>query len=377
MSGGFTAINLGSAQARLLRVRSQRLTPLTARLHPVDVARDVCGIQAQVLEAAALSIRARSQGLREEAVLRALNEERSLVRTWLMRGTLHIAAAEDVGWLLRLLGPRFAGADRGRRLQLGLDDARSARGIKAIRAVLAAEGPLTREELVERLRRRGLRLDPKGQDRAHLIALTALTGVICMGPQGRGDPPSYVLLDDWISPTKPLSPDAAIARLAARYLAAYGPAGPEDLAVWAGIPVTEARKAMGLIAADLVEVDITGSRAWMLSRVAGDEHGPSGASTRLLPAFDPYLLGYRSRRLAMEPQAEARIQRGGGWLHPTVAVDGWVVGTWRLHRSKRGVEVSVEPFQAIDAEAQAGIDAEVADIGRFLPQTDEVPRLTG
>jgi Winged helix DNA-binding domain len=288
------------------------------------------------------------------------------VRTWLLRGTLHIAAAEDVGWLLGLLGPRFAAADRGRRLQLGLDEATCAKAIRAIRAVLEASGPLTREDLVEHLGRRGVSLDPKGQDRAHLIALAALEGVICLGPGGSGGRPTYVLLEDWIGPAGPLSPDAARAQLATRYLAAYGPAGPADLAVWAGIPVREAMNAMRLVSSNLVEVNISGTRAWMLAGAREDQPEPRPASTRLLPAFDTYLLGYRSRRLAMEPQAEARVQRGGGWLHPTVAVDGWVVATWKHRLTKGRVEVSVEPFQAIDRDTRAGIDAEIADIGRFL-----------
>jgi hypothetical protein len=299
------------------------------------------------------------------------------VRTWLLRGTLHMAAAEDVRWLLGLLGPRFAAADRGRRHQLGLDDAKSAKGIRAIRAILAARGPLTREDLVEDLRRRGVSLDPKGQDRAHLIALAALEGVICLGPGGSGERPTYVLLDDWIGPARPLSPDAALAQLATRYFAAYGPAGPDDLAVWAGIAVREATNAMRMVSSDLVEVDISGTRAWMLAGAREDEPEPLATSTRLLPAFDTYLLGYRSRSLAMGPQAEARVQRGGGWLHPTVVVDGWVVATWKHRRTKGRVEVSVESFEAIDRGTRAAIDTEIADIGRFLAEADEGPPRSG
>ena len=106
-------------------------------------------------------------------------------------------------------------------------------------------------------------LNPRGQDRAHLISLAALEGMICLGPQ-RGAEPTYVLLEDWIGPVEALPTDEALARLARRYLRAYGPAGPEDLAGWSGIPAGQARQAMRLIGAELTEVDIAGRPAWVL-----------------------------------------------------------------------------------------------------------------
>jgi hypothetical protein len=365
------AISLTEGEARRLRFRSQLLAAdRPTALGPTGVVRALGGVQAQVLGAAALAVRARSSGLRQQDLTRALEVERSLVRTWLLRGTLHVAAAQDIHWMLSLLGPRFAARDRRRRLQLGLDDEKSERGLAAIRAALAAEGPLTRGQLVEELARRGVILDPRGQDRAHLIALAALQGLVCLGPMRR-DEPTYVLLEDWIGPARPMAPEDALAHLARRYLAAFGPAGPEDLAAWSGIPVGQARQAMRLLAAERTEVEVAGAPAWVLGNGGSLSLAEGGAAqVRLLPAFDAYLLGYRDRRLMMSAAAERRIQRGGGWLHPTVAVDGWVVASWKSASRKGRMEIDIEPFEPISAVVSGGIDAEVEDIQRFLEGDD-------
>ncbi len=150
---------LSAAATRGLRIRAQGLVGERATAVPAAVRR-VVGLQAQDGKAARLSVRVRTEGLDAAAVTAACNEDRSVVRTWGMRGTLHMVAAEDVGWMLGVLGPRFARAARGRRHQLGLDDRVTARGMKALSAVLAETGPLTRAEALTRLARHGVELDP-------------------------------------------------------------------------------------------------------------------------------------------------------------------------------------------------------------------------
>ena len=151
-----------------------------------------------------------------------------------MRGTLHMVAAEDAGWLVALLGPGFAAGNRRRRLQLGLDDRLCERAMEALPAVLAG-GPLSRGELVQALAAKGVRVDPGGQAPAHLVGYAAMRGLICRGPDLDGDEASYVLLEEWAGPGRALGPDEALAELARRYLAGHGPAAPEDLAAWSGL----------------------------------------------------------------------------------------------------------------------------------------------
>jgi Winged helix DNA-binding domain len=358
------ARSLSGDQVRRWRLRSQLLTgERPGDVH--EVVRHMGGVQAQDTPASRLALRPRGAGLDARAVRAACDRERSVVRTWAMRGTLHMVTAEDVGWLVALLGPGFAAASRRRRLQLGLDEDLCARALPAIRKVLAADGPLPRGELVARLAGEGVVVDPRGQAPAHLVGYAAARGVVCRGPDLDGDEPTYVLLDDWVGRRRVLGPEAALAELTRRYLGAHGPAAPQDLAAWAGITAGQARRGFELAAGALAEVEAAGARAWTPRDARAPRPG-SGPCVRLLYRFDEYLLGWRGRDLILSPAFAGRIQAGGGWIHPAVVLDGRVVGTWRLPRGGAGrLTVAVEPFEPLDA-AVPGLEAEVADLGRFL-----------
>ena len=345
-------------------MRSQRL--LGPRPKTVaGVLRDVFALQAQDARASRLAVRARSEGLDARAVIQACNQDRTVVRTWGMRGTLHMLPAEDVSWLVGLLGPGLAAGDRRRRLELGLDDTLVERALRAISSVLVASGPLTRGELMRALAQRGVTVDSRTNAPAHLCFYAAARGLICRGPDRVDDEPTYVLLEEWVGKRRPRRPKHPLAELATRYLAAYGPAEVHDFAAWAGISLADARQGFERIKARLVEIEVLGKPAWMLA-------GPDGAAqvlgpcVRLLGAFDAYLLGYARRDLALSPSFARRIQAGGGWIHPALVVDGRVVGTWRQQRTPRGLAVTVEPFAPIPPSVRPQLEAEAQDVGRFL-----------
>jgi hypothetical protein len=362
------AISLSDDQVRLLRMRAQRLTlqSADATTSVAQVVKELCGIQAQDALAATLAVRARSTGLFAADVERARVQERAVIRTWGQRGTLHLLAAEDLGWLLPLLGPVFVAAGRRRRAELGLDEDTCARGIRIIRNVLANQGPLTRAELVEQLAAHDLRLE--GQARPYLLQRAALEGIICLGPDRRAEP-TYVLLSDWVGQEHrghPLSQEAAYTKLTRRYLNAYGPATPKDQATWSGMPLSKIRAAWQHIADQLIEVEVAGSPAWMLKTCAAwlDEPPAHVPIVHLLAGFDLYLLGYQDRDLAVPRQHAKRINAGGGILHPVLLVDGRVVGTWKS--KKNHLDVVVEPFDQLAPEVHQGVETEVADLARFL-----------
>jgi hypothetical protein len=307
------------------------------------VAAHLCGLQAQDTAAARLAVRARSATLTADAVRRA-GADGSVVRTWLMRGTLHLVAATDVRWLVGLFGDRNRRAGGRRRAQLGLDDAVCTRALGVIADVLA-DGPLPRAALVERVIASGLPVDPSGQAPAHLMAYAANSGLVCRGPDLDGDEPGYVLLDPWVAGSK--APDDPLAELTRRYLGAFGPAGPADLAAWSGLPLGVARDGFAAVGVDTP------------APAAG---APDGPVVRLLGAYDTYLLGYRDRTGVLAAADAKRIVPGGGVVHPAVVRDGRVVGRWRLRRDT----VEVEPFDRLDDDTVALLEAEAADLGRFL-----------
>lgn len=359
------ARELSEDLVRTARLRSQRLAG--SRIKDVaELVREMVGLQAQDVRAARLSVRPRTDGVDAPAVTRAYNEERSVVRTWAMRGTLHMVAAEDVSWLVALLGPIFAAANRRRRRQLGLNDEVCQRAVPVLRRIVASDGPLTRAELVRRLAVEGVPLDPKSQAPPHLIAYTAMQGIVCRGPDLEKDEPTYVLVEDWAGDQLCLSPEEGLAELARRYVSSRGPTGPKDFARWSGLPARQAKRGFELIAGELEEVDAAGEPAWMTTASAGGSEDRAKPSVRLVGHFDEYLLGYRSRDLILSPKFAKRIQAGGGFIQPAVLVNGYVVGTWRQQRKKDRLVVEVQPFEQLPAEALPGLEAEATDIGRFL-----------
>jgi hypothetical protein len=342
---------LSPADTRAVRLARQLLTG--ARAHDVPSAvRAVCAVQAQAAPPARLAVRARTTGLTAADVDRACGPDRSVVRTWAMRGTLHMLAAEDVAWVVGLVGPVFSRAGARRRTQLGLTDAVCASGLAALDQVLTAAHPLTRADLVIRLADHGVRLDPRSQAPAHLLMYAANQGLICRGPEVDRDEPTYVPLADWLGPAAGNRfPDRAdaLAELGRRYLAGYGPATAADFATWSGLPRGEAKQAF----------------AALIDDPTADLPAPA-PQPRLLGHFDTLLLGYQDRALVLDPEYAKKVQAGGGFIQPTVLVDGRVAGTWKSERTAGRLTVTVEPFGSLPARSASALRAEAEDIGRFL-----------
>ena len=357
-------ILLSAEAARGLRLRAQRLIA-----HPASTAAEavetMVGVQAQEEAAAALALRPRTAGLTAAAVAAAQDEDRTLVRTWGWRSTLHLFATRDLGWLLPLYGPPFAAGGARRRAALGLDAAHSAQALHALRDLLGRAGPLTRPQIVAALAVQGVSL--VGQAAPHLLGWAALQGIICLGPHQEGTA-TYVLLQDWVTLGPALPPAAAYAELIRRYLAAYGPATPQDMAAWSGLPLRDIRTAWATIADELLEVEIAAAPAWLRRVDAGwlDAPPPASPQVHLLPRYDIYLLGYRDRTLIVSPAHTRRINAGGGIVLATLVVDGQVAGTWATERRAPRLVVQGTPFAPLAPAVAPGLAAECSDLGRFL-----------
>ena len=346
-------ITLDELRAR--RLHAQRLSLQNA--DPSDLLRDIVGIQAQDATAASLSIRPRTTKLRAEDIRIARDDAHSIVLTWCMRGTMHLIPALDVRWLLEIFGPVFLRKTEARYQQLGLYTAARERAMDAIEDILSKRGAIARPALRALLARRGF--PTEGQAYIHLMRAAALNGIVCFGPNIEGEQ-SFALLADWIdSYEPPENPDAELAR---RYLRAYGPATARDLAKWSGLSSRQASAGSDAIAGELVEVEFNGSLLWMLAEASGAVD--ARPLVRLLPAFDTLLLGYDSRAWIIAEEHASKIHPGGGIIKPSLLVNGEILGTWSAIR--HGRDIHVEPFVPLSGEVVAGIEAEAADIGRYL-----------
>jgi hypothetical protein len=315
------------------------------------VAERLLAVQGQDPRGARLAIRARSKGLTAADVDRALSEERSLLITWLNRGTLHLVRSEDYPLLHALTTPPLFTSATRRLAQEGVPPDAAERGVATIKRALADEGPLNRLQLRERLDQAGLATE--GQALIHLLFLTTLRGIAVRGPMV-GKHHAYILVSDWLEPAKPVDRDAALAELARRYLVGHAPADDRDLARWAGLPLRDARAGLSAIAPELVDRDDG------LVHLA--KHPPVAElpPPRLIGAFDPVLLGWRSREAILGPHTQ--LVTINGIFRPFAMVDGRAVATWKLNRGK----VTIEPLGRVTKTAAAALDLDAAAVERFM-----------
>ena len=332
------------------RLTSQLLAGPPAR-DPVAVAERLLAIQGQDPRGARLAVRARTKGLTAADVDRALTVDRSLLITWLNRGTLHLVRSEDYPWLHALTTPPLLTGNARRLAQLGVQPSAADRGVAIIESSLAEEGPLTSKQLRERLQAAKIRAE--GQALAHVVGLAALRGVLVRGPMV-GKQHAYVLTKDWLGNAPPVDRDRALAELARRYLSGHGPAGDRDLAKWAGLPLRDVRAGLAAISPELEQ------RGGGLVHLKKAPPAAELPPPRLLGAFDPVLLGWTSRQHLVG--SHGRLIADNGLFRPFALVRGKAVGTWSLQAGN----VVLTPFDRLIRADAAALDTDAAAVAQFL-----------
>lgn len=334
------------------RLTAQLLAGPPAR-DPVAVAERLLAIQGQDQRGARLAVRARTTGLSAADVDRALTQDRTLLITWLNRGTLHLVRSEDYPWLQQLTTPPLRTGNARRLREEGVGEDAAERGVAVIERALTDNGPQTREQLRDLVAAAGV--PTERQALVHLLMLACLRGIAVRGPMVAGRH-AYVLVRDWLgaAATAPVDRDRALAELARRFLAGHGPAGDRDLAKWAGLPLRDARAGLAAIAAELHE------RSDGLLDLASRAPAAELPAPCLLGPYDPLLLGWTSREPILgEHQGVVTVN---GLFRPVALVQGRAVATWRVTRGA----VALEPFAALAPGDAAALEAEAADVVRFL-----------
>jgi DNA glycosylase AlkZ-like len=321
------------------RLAAQRLAPGVAAGSPTEAARAVLGIQAQDLRAAGLAVRARAPSATPGALAAA-----DLVRTWTVRGTVHLLDAGDLAWLDALTGPR--NRRRYDALMAKRSNLETAGAILPVALEILAAGPLTRAELLESLEERGTpSLGPYSVN--VLMPWLASTGEVIGLADG-----SFRRVDR----PESIDPEEALETLGRRYLEGYGPAGAEDLAKWSGLPVTACRRALASVA-DAEEV--AGGLLALPGAVA-----PKPPAVLMLGAFDASMLGWRSREPIVRAEDDVRLLPGGGMIRPVLLVDGKAAATWKLEGSGARRRVAFDWFG--EKPPTAALAAELRAVGEWL-----------
>jgi len=305
------------------------------------------GAQAQLMSAAELQIAARVDCTVAD-VRHALWKEKTLVKTWLMRGTLHLTRADDLPLYAAAMGKRWIHVRPSWLKFMQVTEAELWKIVEEIGAAVNGT-PMTREELIavvgkgKSARVRELLKSGWGG----MLKPAARNGRLCFGPN-RGQSVTFVSPQSWLPRWREVDPEEAIVEMARRYLRAYGPATKSDFARWWGAWPGVANAAWSGLANELVPVSVEGVRGEIL---AGDldalQNAKIGHSVQLLPLFDPYLMGYATRGHLFDAVYAPRVSRTAGWISAVVLVGGRVVATWTHAVRDSTLLISIEPFQKL------------------------------
>lgn len=328
--------------------------------NPADVVRWFGAVQAQDYPGALWALGLRLPGSVEALVERAV-ADRSIVRTWPLRGTLHFVAAEDVRWMLGLLGARTIKRAAGRYRQLGLDEATFAKSRRVIARSLEGERQLTRPELAAALERSGVKTD--GQRLIHLLNRSALEGLTCYAAR-RGKQFTFALLDEWAPSSKRLSREEALAELAGRYFRSHGPATLRDFVWWSGLTTSDARAGLEPAGERLRREVFDGVTYRLSSSTQAALEGEPAA--HLLPPFDEYTVAYKDRGAVLHPLHTQRPDAATAVLGPTVILEGQAVGTWKRTLKRESVFIETSLWTTLKKAERSALDAAVQRYGEFL-----------
>lgn len=330
---------------RFLLKRQHLLQPIN---DPLQAAIDACGLQAQIPSTPALSLRARVAGFTLAEYDRLLQQEKRLVRTWAMRGTVHTLPTERLAQYIRLRRNGLAGYEG----YLRADEAQLAAEAEIVLRLLA-ERPASRQELARISVERGLVTPERA---AHLFGPWG--GILhYLGRSGHtvhlpdeGRDVRLVRVEAWLgAPLQPEPIEVLEDRLLADYLAGYGPATVHDFAHFLTIQVGRAQAIFDR-AKELAEVELEGSKRKHylpgallpeLLATTGEEEAP----VHLLPRFDSLLLVHQVKDRFLRPEDVKKVFKPAAVVDATVLVDGWVAGTWTMKQTTKALRFQFLPFR--------------------------------
>jgi uncharacterized protein YcaQ len=335
----------------------------------VTICRDVCGVQAQVMSAAYLQLWTRNHALSRAQIESALWKSRTLVKTSLMRQTLHLIPTDEFPlYIAALKSSRVAAA---LRVMARCNIARE-EGEALTQLIMEAlsSGPLGRAAIAAAIR-------PKVSKRVRAwmekvwshVRVPVAEGLVCYGA-GEGSEVSFIRVDHWLPrlSTKAISASPAQCALFRKYLGAYGPATLTDFSHWSGIPMQEVKALRSLVEPGLVQVSGDKNKCFLLGEdvAALNDSSRSEPCIRMLPSFDSYLLAHREKDHLLDAKHYKRVYRNQGWISPVVFIDGAVAGIWSYKLRSKSLLVSIEPFGRLSRNARAEVKREAEHLALFF-----------
>ncbi|WP_062518241.1 winged helix DNA-binding domain-containing protein [Demequina gelatinilytica] len=361
-----SAPTLSLARIRGMRMRALLLTG--ERGHALGegpggvgrVVEHMGAMQAQDVASGRWSLGVRLPGLTAADVDAAIDSG-EVLRTWPMRGTMHLVPPRDAAWMTALMSSRPRAAAAARRAGLGLTDSDVARGAEALRDALAGRR-LTRSACLEALDAAGI--PPAGQRGYHVMVDAAQAGVVCVaGEQGKEQ--LFALLDEWAPDPHRPTRDEGLGILAARYVRSHGPVTERDLARWTGLPLRDCRAGIAVAGDAVTRVETEAGTMLVAPDALAAE--AVDLDDLALPGFDELVLGYGDRTAQLDKEHEAAVVPGGnGVFRSTFVLGGRVVGTWRRTLRARSVSVEAHDIVGLGASERERCERALEPFGAFV-----------
>lgn len=347
------ALNLNRLRLAAQRIEASEFTT------PTEVVRWMLALQVQDLPGAKWSIGLRAPGttLREVDAALARGE---IVRSWPMRGTLHLVPAEDIGWMVGLTSERTIRSLARRYDELGLEPAAFKQAQDVAVAALEGGRALSRAAFFEKVEAAGI--STAGQRGPHLLGHLHQLGTLVLGPM-HGTGQNVVLHDEWVRSPRTLERDEALGEWVLRYFRSHGPATLKDFTWWTKLTARDAGIGLAIARDQLEETSVAGVGYWMAPGL------PDRMSRRVhaLPGFDEYVLGYQDRGAALDPvHAPVVVPGNNGIFQPTIVANGRIVGTWRRKVTPAGITITPRPFTGLTPATLGALAKSVAAYGRFI-----------
>jgi hypothetical protein len=320
---------------------------------PAEMVRFFGAVQAQDYLGSLWGIGLRLSNVTEAGVEQAV-ANKTIVRSWPMRNTLHFVAAGDLRWMLNLLGPGMMAKRAALHKTAELDQRVFTKCRKLVDQLLQGGQHLTRSALYAALEKKKIATgDQRG---LHILAYLAQEGTLCFGPRA-GKQHTFVLLDEWLPASKILHREEALGELARRYFTSHGPATLQDYTWWSGLPAADSRTGLAMVKSEFISDRINGTTYWMNSRGSRQPK----PSIYLLPAYDEYTVAYKDRSAILDPNHAQQARNG--IFNPVIVVNGQVTGSWQREFRKGQIHLDARFFSPPSGSVQ---ELPLADYSRFL-----------
>lgn len=340
-----------------LRLHNQQLEHSRSK-KPSEVVEWFGALQAQDYAGAKWSVGIRLPGSADKTIEKAI-KDKLIVRTWLMRGTLHFVTALDIQWMLELLGPRIIAKNARRYRELGLDENTLFRSNMVLKNALKDNKYLKRTELRAILEKEGI--STEGQRAAYMLQRASLDGIICQSFMHRNNP-IYMSIDE-LTKTKSLSRDKALEELANRYFTSHGPATLQDFVWWSGLLSADAKAGLEAVKSHFCHESIDGKIYWWSKSISTLKH--SSTKAHLLPGFDEYFVGYKNRSASLDTLYPKNLDLKNRFSY-TIIVNGRVIGTWRRTFKKNTVIIEPKLFMPLEGAQKSALITAAESYGDFM-----------